>query len=123
MFEPAHLFVTFTSQKRMGNNTSTTKEVNPNTVESTSNHNYQPELRELIQQLGQLKVKDVMEQYTKDHLGQDWHERDFDMIAKTCKGKCSTRVMLTGQSKTLCSWLWVISCLLQLERAFVCEQK
>ena len=71
----------------MGNNTSTTKGVNPNTVES--NDNYQPELRELIQQLGQLKVKDVMEQYTKDHLGQDWHESDFDMIAKTCKGKCS----------------------------------
>ena len=87
LFEPVHLSITFTSQKRMGNNTSTAKEVNPNTVES--NDNYQPGLRELIQQLGQLKVKDVMEQYTKDHLGQDWHENDFDMIAKTCKGKCS----------------------------------
>ena len=87
VFEPVHLSFTF-SQKRMGNNTSTTKgTTQPNTVES--NDNYQPELRELIQQLGQLKVKDVMEQYTKDHLGQDWHESDFDMIAKTCKGKCS----------------------------------
>ena len=68
----------------MGNKASCPEEAIPNTFESDA---HQPELRDLIQQLGHLNVKDVLEKYANGHLGQNWQENDFDMIAKTCKGE------------------------------------